>query len=142
MSQAASGDTVKVHYTGKLTDGTTFDSSDGNEPLKFKIGDGQVIKGFDDGVLGMAVGESRTVTIPPDLGYGEQNEDLIMEVEKDRLPPDMEPEVGQRLQATQEDGRQVAFMLAEVKNKTVVLDANHPLAGKDLTFEISMVEIG
>lgn len=141
MSQAANGDTVKVHYTGKLADGTIFDSSDGREPLEFTIGSNQVIKGFDQGVIGMAVGESKTVTIPPDQGYGEHVPDLVTEIGKDRIPADIEPKVGQKLQGTQPDGKQVVFTVSEVKDATVVLDANHPLAGKELQFEINLMEI-
>lgn len=141
MSQASSGDTVKVHYTGRLSDGTVFDSSEGREPLEFKIGEGQVIQGFDEGVVGMTVGDSKSVTIPTEMAYGERKQELMMEVGKDQLPQNLEPEVGQRLQASQNDGGHIVVSIAEVKDSTVVLDANHPLAGKELDFDISLVEI-
>jgi peptidylprolyl isomerase len=140
MAQANSGTTVRVHYTGKLDDGQVFDSSRQREPLEFTLGGGQVIPGFDQAVAGMEPGEAKTVTIPADEAYGGRSEELFLRVERDRLPPDLEPEVGQQLQMNQ--GGQVAIVtVAEVADDAVTLDANHPLAGKDLTFELELVEI-
>jgi peptidylprolyl isomerase len=141
MSQAKSGDTVKIHYTGTLDDGSEFDSSAGREPLEFSLGGGQVITGFDNAVDGMAVGESKTVTIPPGEAYGERNEQLLQEVPKSSLPDDMKPEVGMQLQSQSPDGQIMNLVIAEVTEESVMLDANHPLAGQALTFAIELVEI-
>jgi peptidylprolyl isomerase len=138
---AKSGDTVKVDYTGKLADGTVFDTSVGKQPLEFTIGSGQVIPGFDKAVTGMKVGETKTVTIPVDEAYGQRRDDLIYVVDRSRLPQDTEPQVGQQLRATGADGSSVIMTIIEVDETTVTLDANPPLAGKDLTFEIKLLEI-
>lgn len=141
MQQVKNGDTVKVHYHGKLTDGTTFDSSEGREPLEFEVGAGMMIPGFDSGVVGMAKGEKKTISIPAEEAYGVVQDDLLMEFPMDRFPPDMKPEPGMALNMSNEQGQQFPVLIAEVKEDAVILDANHPLAGKDLIFDIEMVEI-
>lgn len=142
MQQVKNGDTVKVHYHGKLTDGSTFDSSEGRDPLEFTVGSGQVIKGFDDAMVNMEVGEKKTVQIPVDHAYGERNEDMIMEYPKTEFPADMTPEVGMELHMSDNAGNVFPVVIAEVKDESVLLDANHPLAGENLTFEIELVSIG
>jgi peptidylprolyl isomerase len=141
MPQAEHGSRVKVHYTGKLDDGTVFDSSEGREPLAFTIGLGQMIPGFEQGVVGMEVGESKVVQIPAEQAYGEYRPEGVLEVNRTEIPPDLQLEVGIRLQATQEDGRRVDMQIIALSDDTVTLDANHPLAGKDLTFDVEVVEI-
>ncbi len=141
MEQVKTGDTVKVHYHGKLTDGTTFDSSEGREPLEFEVGSGSVISGFDSGVTGMKVGEKKTVNIPVDEAYGQKQEDLFMEFPLDRFPPDVVPEVGMQLNMSNGSEQNFPVVIAEVSDDKVVLDANHPLAGEDLTFDLELVEI-
>jgi len=141
MSQAKSGDSVKIHYTGTLEDGTEFDSSSGREPLEFSLGSGQVIPGFDNAVDGMAVGDSKTVTIPAGEAYGERHEQLIQQVPKTSLPDDMKPEVGMQLQSQSPDGQVMNLLVTEVEDETITVDANHPLAGQALTFAIELVEI-
>lgn len=141
MQQAKSGDTVKVHYSGRLTDGTTFDSSDGRDPLEFKVGNGDVIKGFDEGVSGMTVGEKKTVHIPADEAYGQKDEERIVEFPKANFPPDMEPEVGMQLNMTNGSGQVIPVVIMEIGEENVILDANHPLAGQDLIFDIELVDI-
>jgi FKBP-type peptidyl-prolyl cis-trans isomerase 2 len=139
--RAKPGDTVRVDYTGRLEDGTVFDSSEGREPLEFAVGAGQVIPGFDEAVTGMAVGEKKTVTIPSDEAYGPYDENLIMEVGKDEFPPDMNLQPGDMLQLRQPDGSVFAVVVTNISDNTVTLDGNHPLAGHDLTFDITLVEI-
>src|SRR5690349_12804995 len=129
MVQAKSGDTVKIHYTGKLDDGTIFDSSVNREPLEFILDSGQVIPGFDSAVMGMAPGESKTEKIPMDQAYGPYRVEMVIEVNKQQLPPDLDPEVGQQLQIQQTNGQIVPVYVTEVNDSTVTLDANHPLAG-------------
>jgi peptidylprolyl isomerase len=141
MSQAKSGDTVKIHYAGTLHDGTEFDSSAGREPLEFAIGSGQVIPGFDNAVDGMAVGESKTVTIPPGEAYGERHDQLVQEVPKTALPEDMKPEVGMQLQSQSPDGQIMNLLVTAVEVESITVDGNHPLAGQALTFAIELVEI-
>jgi peptidylprolyl isomerase len=141
MQQVKSGDTVKVHYHGKLTDGTTFDSSAGREPLEFEVGSGMVIKGFDEGVTGMKVGEKKTINIPVEEAYGEKQEEMMVEFPINQFPPDLKPEVGMPLTMTTAQGHPVQVVIAEVKSETVILDANHPLAGHDLVFDLELVEI-
>jgi peptidylprolyl isomerase len=136
------GDTVKVHYTGKLEDGTVFDSSNDRDPLQFTIGKGQVIRGFEQAIVGMNLAESKTVTIPMDKAYGAHREEMVMAVGRNKFPEDMQLEVGQQLQIRLEDGQLISVMVTEVTESSVTLDANHPLAGKDLTFDIHLVEIG
>jgi len=138
---AQENDTVTVNYTGKLDDDTVFDSSIGKDPLQFTIGAGQMIPGFEKAVIGMKVGESKTVTIPAEEAYGSYREDLVQEVNRDELPPDMEPEVGMILQGSMMNGQVAIFTVTDVNDTTVTLDANHPLADQDLTFEIELLEI-
>jgi FKBP-type peptidyl-prolyl cis-trans isomerase 2 len=141
MQQAKSGDTVKVHNSGRLTDGTPFDSSEGREPLEFKVGNGDVIKGFDEGVTGMVVGDKKTVHIPADEAYGQKEEDRIVKFPRTNFPPDMEPEVGMQLNMTNGGGQTIPVVITEVDEENVTLDANHPLAGHDLIFDIELVDI-
>ncbi|HEX9024817.1 MAG TPA: peptidylprolyl isomerase [Geobacteraceae bacterium] len=150
MAHAKEGDKVKVHYTGKLEGGEIFDTSmctdDGCgcdcAPLEFTIGDGEVIPGFEKAVLGMGVGETKTFTVPVDEAYGPRNEELVVSVERGHVPADMTPEVGMRLEVTQEDGSEFPVIITGVTDTHVTLDANHPLAGRDLTFDIELVEVG
>ena len=141
MSEAKSGDTVKIHYTGTLDDGTQFDSSAGREPLEFELGGGQVIPGFDKAVEGMMVGDSKKVRIDPEDAYGQRHEQLVHEVPRSALPDDLTPEVGMALQANGPEGQIMQFVLVAVAADTVTLDANHPLAGQALSFDIELVEI-
>lgn len=141
MDKAKTGDTVKVHYTGKLKDGTVFDSSRERDPLAFKIGEGQIISGFEQAVIGMTPGQSTTATVETDDAYGQHRKDLVWEIERKRLPNDLEPEVGQRLETVFGDGRKVLVTIADVSESNVTIDANHPLAGKDLVFDIELLEI-
>jgi peptidylprolyl isomerase len=141
MTGAKPGDRVKVHYTGRLDDGSVFDSSEGREPLEFEVGSGQVIAGFDEAVSGMTAGERRSVRIACEEAYGERREDLVLEVERRAFPPDIVPEVGQRLQMGQGSGQMAVVTVAEVAEENVKLDANHPLAGQDLTFDLELVAI-
>lgn len=141
MSQVKENDTVKVHYTGKLTDGQVFDTSEGKEPVEFTLGKGQLIPGFEKGLLDMKVNEKKTITIPKEEAYGDPREDLIQEVEKNQLPQEIQPEVGMGLVSRTPDGREMNLVVAEVKEETIVVDGNHPLAGKDLVFDLEVVEI-
>lgn len=141
MQQVKKGDTVKVHYHGKLTDGTTFDSSEGREPLEFEVGSGMVISGFDNGVIGMTPGEKKTINIPVDEAYGAKQDDLFMEFPMDKFPPDMKPEPGMQLNMSNGSGQNFPVVISEVKEDAVVLDANHPLAGQDLIFDLELVNI-
>jgi len=138
---ASSGDTVRVHYTGTLEDGTTFDTSVGREPLEFTLGEGKMIPGFAKAVYGLKVGESKTVTIPVEEAYGPHRDDLVIIVEREQLPADLDPKVDQQLEMQQTDGRTAVVIVTDVSETTITVDANHPLAGKDLTFEIELVEI-
>lgn len=142
VAEAQTGDSVKVHYTGRLEDGTVFDSSEGREPLGFTLGSGQVIPGFEEAVVGLEPGGSRTTTIPPEEAYGTVRDDLIIEVERSQVPPDLDPEVGQQLQLTLADGQAVPVVITKVGDEALTLDANHPLAGKTLVFDIELVEVG
>lgn len=141
MQQVKNGDTIKVHYHGRLTNGETFDSSDGREPLEFEVGSGMVIKGFDEGVMGMKIGDKKTVIIPVEEAYGPKNEEMIIEFPKDRFPDDMKAEIGMPLTMSDGSGQNFQVVVKEVKDETVVLDANHPLAGEGLTFDLELVEI-
>jgi peptidylprolyl isomerase len=142
MSQAKQGDSVKVHYTGKLDDGTVFDSSVGREPLDFTVGAGQLIAGFDEAVVGMALGEKKTVRIAAEQAYGPHNPEMTLQVPRSDLPADIQPELGMQLEASQEGGHSMVVTVVEVTDESVTFDANHPLAGKALTFEIEVVELG
>ena len=139
--EAAKGNTVQVEYTGKLKDGSVFDSSVGREPLEFTVGAGQMIPGFDRAVLGMKVGESKTVTIPAADAYGPPRADLFTTVNRTELPEGLIPEVGQQLQGMRQDGSIATYTITAVTNTTVTVDANHRLAGKDLIFEIKLLAI-
>jgi peptidylprolyl isomerase len=141
MSKARKGDTVKVHYTGKLDDGTVFDSSENREPLEFKIGEGQVIAGFDEAVVGMDKGESKTVRITAENAYGPHRQEMVVEVDRDRLPADREPKKGDLWQIHRDNDEPIVVLIADVDDSKVTLDANHPLAGKDLIFDIRVEEI-
>lgn len=141
MSHAARpGDTVRIHYTGTLKDGTEFDSSREREPLAFTVGAGEVIPGFDAAVTGMSVGDRRTVTIPADQAYGPQRDELIVAVPRAQVPPQITPRVGQRLQVGSGD-QAMMVVVREVSDEAIVLDGNHPLAGEDLTFALELVEV-
>jgi len=142
MSQAKSGDTVHVHYTGKLGDGSVFDTSEGRDPLSFQLGEGMVVPGFEKAVTGMAVGEKKTVTFPSDEAYGPRLEQLTFTVPKDNLPPGYDPQEGEMLRMETKDGRQMDVLVTAADDAGLQLDANHPLAGHDLTFEVELVKIG
>jgi len=135
------GDTVKVHYTGKLADGTVFDTSKDCDPLQFTVGSGMVIPGFDQAVSGMKPGDSKIIEIPMYEAYGPYHNELVQEVDRNQVPPGLELNVGQQLQARKEDGQAIILTVVKMSELTVTLDANHPLAGKDLTFDIELVEI-
>jgi peptidylprolyl isomerase len=141
MAQVKSGDKIKVHYHGKLTSGETFDSSEGREPLEFEVGSGMVIKGFDDGVAGMIVGDKKTINIPYNEAYGPRNPDMVIEMPKDKFPKDLDIEVGMPLGMSDPQGQQFQVTIVEIKDDVVMLDANHPLAGQDLVFDLELVEI-
>jgi peptidylprolyl isomerase len=140
--QAKQGDTVKVHYTGRFPDGTVFDSSAGKDPLEFTLGAGQVIPGFDAGVTGMNVGDKREVQIPADQAYGPYHEELAGELEREKLPPDLNPEVGMVLQMMHPSGMPFNVQVVDVEGDKIKLDANHPMAGKDLIFDLELVGVG
>jgi peptidylprolyl isomerase len=139
--QAKKGDTVRVHYTGKLVSGEQFDSSAGREPLEFEIGAGMMIKGFDDAVVGMAIGDKKTINIPAAEAYGERSEEMVIDFPRSNFPDDMTPEVGMQLMMNNSAGQQFPVTIMDVKEDVVMLDANHMLAGKELVFDIEMVEI-
>jgi peptidylprolyl isomerase len=141
MQKAKQGDKVKVHYTGKLLSGEQFDSSAGREPLEFTVGAGQMIKGFDEAIPGMAVGDKKTINIAPENAYGEKNDDAIIEFPKENIPADMQLEVGMQLQLRNQEGHPIPVTIVEIKDTVIVLDANHMLAGKELVFDIELVEI-
>jgi FKBP-type peptidyl-prolyl cis-trans isomerase 2 len=141
MGQAKNGDTVKVHYTGKLDDGTVFDSSVDREPLEFKIGEGRLIPGFEQAVIGMSSGESKSTTIPHKEAYGRRQEQMVQTIDRNLVPADLELKVGQLLRMTRPDGQAAMAKVKDFSDSNVTLDLNHPLAGKDLTFDIDLVEI-
>lgn len=141
MNQVTVNSTVKVHYTGKLADGEVFDTSDGKEPIEFTLGQGQLIPGFEKGLIDMKLNEKKTINMTKDEAYGEVNETLIQEVKKTDLPQDMEPKVGMGLVSKSPDGQEINLMVVEVKEETIVIDGNHPLAGRDLIFDLEVVEI-
>ncbi|NCF50565.1 peptidylprolyl isomerase [Gammaproteobacteria bacterium] len=141
MSQAKSGDTVRIHYTGTLDDGTQFDSSAGRDPLEFALGGGQVIPGFDSAVEGMSVGDSISVTIQPEQAYGKRHEQLVQDVPKSALPDEISATVGMQLQGQSPEGQVTQFVVTAVTEESITVDANHPLAGQILNFDIELVEI-
>lgn len=141
MSQAKAGDNVQVHYKGTLPDGQLFDSSEGREPLSFTLGSGQVIKGFDDGVTGMTIGDKKTIHIPNEEAYGPVNEEMVVRFDRAQIPADIPLEVGVTLNMHQDGGQVIPVVVKEVTESYVVLDANHPLAGQDLVFELELIGI-
>ncbi|EXJ15067.1 FKBP-type peptidyl-prolyl cis-trans isomerase [Imhoffiella purpurea] len=141
MPHAQQGNTVKIHYTGTLDDGTVFDSSNGREPLEFTIGSGGVIPGFESAVSGMTVGETKTVTIPPEQAYGDYQEEMTQQVPRSAIPPEIELQVGMILSAEGPDGVPVSFVVKAFDQEEVTIDGNHPLAGRNLTFALELVEI-
>jgi len=141
MSAVKRGDNVKVHYTGTLSDGTVFDSSARLEPLSFAVGSGQVIPGFDEAVVGMQVGESKTDHIPVEKAYGHRNEDLVLQAPVEQIPPDLNPEVGMRLEMGGANGEILRVMVTDLTDSHITLDANPPLAGEELNFAIELVEL-
>ena len=142
MATAKQGDTVHIHYTGTLEDGTEFDSSRDREPLVFTLGEGQVIVGFDQAVLGMQSGETKRVTIAADEAYGQYEDDLVFEVDRAQLPASFAPVLGEQYQMEQGNGQTMVVTVSEMSNDSVTLDANHPLAGYDLTFDLELVSVG
>jgi peptidylprolyl isomerase len=141
MTSAKVGDTVQVHYTGKLDDGTVFDSSVDSDPLQFTIGEGSIIPGFEQAVIGMIPGDAKTQLIPNDQAYGPYLEEMTVTVDRQQMPTDIPPEVGQQLQIQQSTGQVIPVIITDISDETVTLDANHPLAGEDLTFDIQLVAI-
>jgi peptidylprolyl isomerase len=141
MTKAKLGDTVKVHYTGKLKDGTEFDTSFPDDPLQFTIGSGKIIPGFEEAVIGMSPGQSKTEEILAEQAYGSHQEEMVLEVDRDKIPSHISPTVGQQLEVRYADNRTVSVIVTEVSDTILTLDANHPLAGKDLIFEIELMEI-
>lgn len=141
MAQVQSGDTVKVHYTGTLDDGTVFDASMDRDPLEFTVGAGRLIADFEDGIIGMSPGDAKTIKILSANAYGPYHEDMVVTLQRDQLPEDLQVEVDQELQLMREDGPPVNVRVADVSESSITLDANHPLAGQDLTFEIRLLEI-
>ena len=140
MIQVKENNTVKVHYTGKLSNGQIFDSSEGKEPLEFTLGQGQLIPGFEKGLIDMKLNEKKTITIVKEEAYGDQHQELIQEVQKSQLPSEMTPEVGMGLVSRSEDGQERNLMIVEVKEESVIIDGNHPLAGHELIFDLEVVE--
>ena len=136
-----SGDTIKIHYHGRLSDGSTFDSSEGRSPLEFTVGSGSVIKGFDDGVQGMKVGDKKTIEIPFLEAYGPEDPTMIIEFPVERLPADLKPEIGMQLNMNNASGEQFPVTITDITEQNIILNANHPLAGKDLIFDLELVEI-
>ncbi|MBF2046724.1 MAG: FKBP-type peptidyl-prolyl cis-trans isomerase [Leptolyngbya sp. IPPAS B-1204] len=141
MAQAKAGDTVAVHYTGKLEDGTVFDSSEGGMPLEFAIGSGNVIPGFEEAVIGMSPGDTKTAKIPSDEAYGPYYEERVLVVDRQQIPADLPIDIGAQLQIQQQGGMVIPVVITDITDGQVTLDANHPLAGEDLTFEIRLVAI-
>ena len=140
MRQAKSGDKVRVHYTGTLSDGTQFDTSAQRGPLEVSLGIGEIVPGFENAVMGMAEGESKTVTIDPNEAYGQRNPQLVHVVERERLPPEVDIQVGATLQASDGEGNVMRLVVVEFDDENVTMDGNHPLAGQALTFELTLVE--
>ena len=141
MAQAQAGDTVQVHYTGRLDDGTVFDSSVGGEPIEFVLGAHHVIPGFEDGVTGMEVGETKTILIPSDQAYGPRMEEMVLTIPRDQVPPHITLELGEMLELSQPSGETIAVQITALTDTIVTLDGNHPLAGADLTFDLQLANI-
>jgi peptidylprolyl isomerase len=141
MAQARAGDTVRVHYTGKLDDGTVFDSSVGGEPIEFTLGAHHVISGFEDGVTGMGVGDTKTIFIPSDQAYGPRVDEMVLTISREQVPPHITLELGEMLELSQPSGESVTVRITNLTDATVTLDGNHPLAGEDLTFDLQLAEI-
>lgn len=142
MGEAKNGDSVQVHYTGKLEDGTVFDSSEGGDPLAFRLGEGSAIPGFENAIVGMQEGETRTAHVSPEQAYGPYQDENVFAVPRSEFPPELDLKVGEQLQVRQQDGQAFIVTVQNVNDNEVMLDANHPLAGKDLTFNIRLVKIG
>ncbi len=141
MSKVKSGDRVKIHYSGSFEDGTVFDASEGRAPLEFTVGAQEVIKGMEDALIGMSPGESKKEVIAPERAYGMRNPEMAVEVERKNMPEDMAPVVGHQVKITQDDGSTIVAQVTAVTEEHVTLDANHPMAGKELTFDIELLEI-
>lgn len=141
MSKAEKGSRVKVHYTGTLDDGTEFDSSVGSEPLEFVVGDGMLLPLFEDAVVGLTAGESKMIKVPAEEGYGLKRDDLIVKIEKSKIPETIKPEIGMKLQTKTPEGNPMVLNITEVTDDFIIVDANHELAGLDLNFHIELVEI-
>ncbi|MBA7712362.1 FKBP-type peptidyl-prolyl cis-trans isomerase SlyD [subsurface metagenome] len=141
MAQAKAGNRVKINFTGTLEDGSVFANSADSEPLEFKLGEGKIIPGIESAVEGMNVGESKTVKVPPEQAYGQRHDELVEEVGRDKFPKDVEPQVGQQFEVPQQEGQPMVIRVVDVSEQTVTLDGNHPLAGRDLTFELELLEI-
>jgi peptidylprolyl isomerase len=142
MAQAKDGDKVTVHYTGKLSDGTVFDSTEGEEPLVFTLGELDFIDGFVDGILGMSVGEKKTVTLSPEQAYGDRSEEMVMDLPREGFPPDLDIEIGFELEVTDENDESMLVTVVNIDDQNVTLDGNPPLAGKTLTFDLELLKIG
>ena len=141
MAKVKGGDTISIHYTGKLEDGTVFDSSEGGRPRGFKVGGGELLKGLEDGVIGMEAGDEKTIRIPAEEGYGIYTEEKVFEFSRDRAPENFDPEIGRQLQMYRADGLPITVKVAGKTEKAFIMDCNHQLAGKNLVFEIKLVEI-
>jgi len=141
MAKAKTGDTVKVHYTGKLSNGDTFDTTKERNPMQLKIGQKDFIEAFEQALIGMTPGETKTINIPSDKAFGKYQEELVREIDRGSLPEDMQPEVGQRVTATRADGKSVAVTITDVSEDNIKIDANHPLAGEDLTLDVELLDI-
>ena len=142
MAKVKEGDTISIHYAGKLEDGTVFDSSEGGAPLEFKVGGGEFLKGLEDGVIGMEAGDEKTIRIPAEEGYGIHMGEKVFEFGRDRAPENFDPEIGQQLQMYRADGMPITVKVTGKTEKAFIMDCNHPLAGKNLVFDIKLVEIG
>ena len=141
MPQAKRGDTVRVHYSGKLEDGTVFDSSTSREPLEFTIGSGEVIPGVEQAVAGMEPGQTKSAEVPPEQGYGPHRDEMVAVIDQSRLPEDLDPAVGQRLSVQREDGGHLQVRVTDVSDRTITIDGNHELAGRNLHFDLQLVEV-
>jgi peptidylprolyl isomerase len=141
MARVKKEDTISIHYAGKLEDGTVFDSSEGGAPLEFKVGGGEFLKGLEDGVIGMGIGDEKTIRIPAEEGYGIYMKEKVFEFGRGRSPENFDPEIGQQLQMYRADGMPITVKVTGKTEKAFIMDCNHPLAGKNLVFEIKLVEI-